>query len=148
VKAWKAIVAALVIFIAGTVSGGLAGHLCRAKSQKPSRASFPGGPPAPWLAERLELLRRMENKLNLTPAQCLRVDRAVRESQERIRELWEPVAPQAQEEMRQLCRRIEAELTPPQREQFKRLLKHRPLRPEAEQPGWRWRGDRRDAQPP
>jgi hypothetical protein len=148
VKPWKAIVAALLIFVAGAVSGGLAGHLYRAKSQKPPRALFLRGPAAPWLAQRLELLRRLEHKLNLTPAQCQRINRALHESQERIRELWQPVAPQAEEEMRQLHRRIEAELTPGQREQFKRLLKRRPPRPPAEQPGWRWRGDRDEAPPP
>jgi hypothetical protein len=50
--------------------------------------------------------------------------------------------------MRQLHRRIEAELTPAQREQFRRLIKHRPARPPAEQPGRLRRGGRFDTPPP
>ena len=128
-KVWKVILAALVLFLAGLVSGALAQQLYLAKTRRPAIA-FPGGPPAPWLRQRVEFMHRLGNRLSLTPEQRARIDALVLESQQRLRILWAPVEPEAKEELHRLRRRIAAELRPEQRAKFETLLRERfPRRP-------------------
>jgi Spy/CpxP family protein refolding chaperone len=130
VRPWKAILAALVIFLAGAASGGLAARLYLGEHYRPAPRASAGGPPVPWTAQRGEFLRRIGSQLDLTADQRQRIDRMINESQQRMKGLWEPVAPLAQEEMRQLRRNIAAELTSSQRERFDKLLEKRgPRRP-------------------
>lgn len=124
---WKAILAVLVIFIAGFSSGAMASRLL----QKPAAVTppvVPGGPAMPYLGERLEFMRRMTSRLGLAPEQNERIEKLVRESQQRVRELWAPVSPKVQEELRALRRQIEAELTPEQNQRFEEMSKERPSR--------------------
>lgn len=145
-SAWKAIVAALVIFFAGAVSGAMAARLYLSKSVRQPPPPFPGGPHMPSTSQRMEFLRRIGSKLDLTPQQQERINLLVNESQQRMKALWEPVAPQAQEEMRQLRKKIEAELTSEQRERYDKLLKERPFRKPGEQPSSRRREGRGESQ--
>jgi hypothetical protein len=113
VKTWKIILAASIIFGTGLVSGFLiAGQL-----QNRSRG------PHPIMAQRMELLRRMERPLDLTPAQQKRIGEILRASQERMGKLWDQIRPQAQDEFRVARELIRAELTPEQRKKFEHLLR-------------------------
>jgi Spy/CpxP family protein refolding chaperone len=124
VKPWKAILAVIVIFLAGAFSGAMAAHLYRAKVY--GNATAAGGPPIPSLGQRIEFMRRLSDRLSLTPEQRQQVDRLISDSERRLRELWEPVAPKAREEMHELRRQIDAVLQPDQRAQFEKLRKQRP----------------------
>lgn len=144
-KPWKAILAAMIIFVAGLVSGAMATHLYRAKHRQASPPSaFPGGPPSPWMGYRMELLRRLGDRLKLTPEQRERIDRLVDESQRRLKTLWDPIAPKAHEEMRVLRQQIDAELTAEQREAFDKLMREKATRSSGEPGAWKRREGRTD----
>lgn len=135
---WKPIVAALVIFVAGVVSGAMGMQLYRAKSQAlPPR--MPGGPPAPGLNQRMDFMRRMGDRLGLSDQQRARIDEILSESQKRSRELWEPLAPKFKEEMERTRKLIDAELTPEQREKAEILHRERFSGPPGERGPGRWR---------
>ncbi len=113
----------MVIFGAGVVTGGLlVRHLdlgALAQSQRPARPNLPvsaGG-------IRLEFLRRMQRELGLTAEQRERVDKILKESQERTREIMEPVAPDVRAEMQRTRDKFREVLTLEQRARFDELLK-------------------------
>jgi len=108
VKAWKAILAVIVIFIAGAVTGGL-------QSKPPQWRPMGGTDP------RLEYLKRMKTKLDLTPAQDVKIGVLLNESEERLKKIWEPVAPQFKKEVDSVRDAMLAELTPEQQERYKKL---------------------------
>lgn len=141
-KNWKVILATLVIFGAGVLSGTLGTRLYQQKNEPPKPAFGPGGPGP----DRFDFLRRWGDRLDLTAEQREKIDRLVRESQERVRALWEPVGPKIQEETRSVRARIEEVLTPEQRAKFEAMSKDRFRRggpptgePGGEQPPWRRR---------
>lgn len=107
-KAWKAILAVIVIFIAGVVTGSL--------YSKPPQWRLMGG-----TDPRLEYLKRMKTKLDLTPTQHLRIGTLLNESEERLKRIWEPVAPQFKKEVDSVRDAMLAELTPEQQEKYKKL---------------------------
>jgi hypothetical protein len=113
VKIWRVILAALVIFAAGVVTGGLT---IRLKLQQPAPPATPTsfGP----LRQRGELLDRMQRQLYLTADQREHIEKILRDSHEHMRQLWDSIAPQAQEERRRVHDQIRAELTPDQQKQF------------------------------
>jgi Spy/CpxP family protein refolding chaperone len=151
VSAWKPILAALVIFAAGVVTGGLTVGLRRQTVGPRWATSSPDLPrpvvvgdgikrppegsrwatsspdlPRPWLTQRLaaqqgDLFRRMENHLDLRPEQRQRLEAIVRESQERIRALADDLAPRTREELRRMREKIREELTPEQRRKFEKI---------------------------
>jgi hypothetical protein len=136
VSAWKPILAALVIFAAGVVTGGLTVHL-----RRPPTSVAPGGsrperttPPRSWLTLRpemqiRELSQRMTKQLDLTSAQRERVERLLQESQGRMRNLADEMAPRTREELRRLREQLREELTPSQRRKLDELLKNRDWNP-------------------
>ena len=118
-KPWKAIAAALALFVAGVLCGVMTEQLVAHHNnrRKPITPELVGP-----LGQRVAMMRRLENRLDLTPEQRTRIEVLIRESQQRLRDMWDPIAPRAEEELRHLHRGIELELTPPQRAQFKTLL--------------------------
>jgi Spy/CpxP family protein refolding chaperone len=114
----------MVIFGTGVVTGGLlvrhASPAAPSRSvpaaQRPPQNFSPGG-------MRIELLRRMERDLDLTPQQRAQVDKLLKESQERTRKIMEPVAPQMVAELQQAREQFRAVLTPGQQARFDQLLK-------------------------
>lgn len=136
---WKAITAAIVIFVAGAVSGSMAARFYRPQPRRAMPPALPGGPPMPWVGQRLDFIRRLADRLDLTATQREHIDRFVRESQQRMRELWEPVAPKFKEELHRLRKQIDDELTPEQRVQFQQLHKQRSSGTNGEHPANRWR---------
>jgi hypothetical protein len=123
VKAWRAIVAALVIFAAGVVTGGLTVRLKPIEVSSPP-ASINTNTPGP-LRPRGDLLERMQRQLYLTPVQRERIEVILRDNHDRMKQLWDSIAPQAQAEHRRAHDLIRAELTPEQRARFEELVKLR-----------------------
>lgn len=150
-KNWKLILATLVIFGAGVLSGTLGNQLYLQKKQSPKPGFGPGGPGP----ERFDFIRRWGDRLDLTTEQRDKIDRLVRESQERVRALWDPVGPKIQEESRAVRAQIEEVLTPEQRTKFAEMSKDRFRRggpPSGGTPGepqqWRRREGSGDSQRP
>ncbi len=120
-KAWKVILAAVLLFTAGTTTGVA---LTRLRVRAKVRSEAERRSPLPAIAwQRYEFLRRAQRDLKLSDEQKSRIEAKVKDSQERFRRLWEPIAPQAREEFEQLRAQIRAELTPEQQARFDELLK-------------------------
>jgi Spy/CpxP family protein refolding chaperone len=124
VKIWKVILAVVVIFSAGLVTGGLAMRTQMRAAQKPP-AAVPPGPPGSgmWSVSRSQFVEKMHRNLDLTPGQCKQVEKIMKESHDRMAKLWEPIAPQAKEETKNVREQILAVLTPDQRPKFEEIFK-------------------------
>jgi Spy/CpxP family protein refolding chaperone len=130
VNTWKVILATLVIFGAGVVTGGLL--VSYAVHSNPVAGFRPNPGPAaqpnatnPWMQRARELLRRMDRELDLTPEQHQHIEKLIDGSAERTRSLWAPIAPQMNKEIQKLHRDIRDELTPDQRKKFEQMMKLR-----------------------
>ncbi len=134
---WKVVGAAVVIFGAGVVSGGVAMRLYQ-NYTAPARVRSAEGPPPPWVGQRMDFLRHMGDALGLSPEQRERIDKLIKESQQRTRELWEPFGAKLKAEMERLKAAVDAELTPEQRAKAEELHKRRLNRPWGERPPGRW----------
>ncbi len=124
-NAWKPILAALVIFAAGVVTGGLTVQI-----RQPRLAPNPVGnapikkvPAMPREAQLRELSRRMQAELDLAPEQRDRIEAIVRDSQERMKAVRDEVGKKIGEEFREMRQKIRIELTPDQRRKFAEIMK-------------------------
>ena len=142
---WKVILATLVIFVAGLVTGGMAVKRLTARVNAEARR------PPPILPRplRAEFVQRLERELDLSPEQHTKILDIVQESQERVRLLYDKIGPDLGEEMRTTREQIRAQLTPEQQRKFEQLQR-RQLRnpnsgPEPPDPAFR---DRRPFERP
>ena len=113
----------MVIFATGVVTGGLL-----VRHSEGMRA--PRGPHGPTVGRpaqlpnagmvRLDFLRRAGRELNLTQEQHERVDKVIKESQERTRKV---MAPYVREELQRTKAEFREALTPEQQKRFDELLK-------------------------
>jgi Spy/CpxP family protein refolding chaperone len=121
----------MVIFGTGVVTGGLLVRVAeRGREHRPQRAGISlrtGQLPTPGLL-RIELLRRLERELELTPEQREPIDRILRGGQERMKKLMETVEPRRREEYRKTVEEFRAVLTPEQRKRLDVLLKQQQQR--------------------
>jgi Spy/CpxP family protein refolding chaperone len=131
VNNWKVILATMVIFGTGVVTGGLlVRHVEHRRDRRPQRttnAVRPAQPPSPGVM-RIEFLRRMERELDLAPEQREPVDRILKEGQERMKKLMETVEPRRREELKKTIEDFRTLLTPEQRKRFDNLLKQQQQR--------------------
>lgn len=144
---WKIVLATAVIFAAGAVTGGLlVQHVLGGRVAPPARV--PAGPPssgqagprevpirdpnvlrAPPEQQRLEFVLRATRDLRLDSDQRERIERLMREGQERTQEYWERSQPELRRLLQETREKIRAELTLEQRERFEELLRQpRPSR--------------------
>jgi hypothetical protein len=126
VNSWKVILATMVIFSTGVVTGGLVFR--RSQIMRPHRPphSWTNGHPTQVSSpgfSRFEFLRRAQRELDLTPAQREQVDKLICDSQERMKKLWEPITPKIREELHQTKAQFRALLSPDQQTRFDDLLK-------------------------
>jgi Spy/CpxP family protein refolding chaperone len=122
VNIWKPIFAALVIFAAGVVTGGLTTRLALPQKTPPPS---PGAPPGGFRGIRTELVARMQRELYLTTEQREKIEKTLRESHERTRKLWDGIAPQAQAEQKRVREEIRAILNTEQQAKFDESFKMR-----------------------
>ena len=152
-NSWKVILAAVVIFGAGVLTGGLLVNCVDRSFLKNVPLPFAGARlhpqmgghdqlrpeefPRPRSPEilRKEFVERFDNALKLTPAQHDAIQKIITEGQEQNRQIWTNVAPKMRQEMERVHQQIRAELTPDQQKKFEALIKrfapHRPPRDEA-----------------
>lgn len=119
-KIWKVILATLVIFGAGVVTGSLTVRLHPVAGNPPQAAPVPI-----WPQQRIEYLQRMQRQLDLTPDQRQKIELILSRSQERMRDLWEPIAPHAREESRHARTQILETLDLKQRRKFEAMFRAR-----------------------
>jgi hypothetical protein len=125
VNSWKVILATMVIFGAGVITGGLlVRHSTVHRPQRPPAATN-AHPQAFTQAQlqRVEFLVRADRELDLTPIQRERVEKILRDGQETTRNLWDSVAPEIRKEVQLVRERIRVELKPEQRKRFEELMK-------------------------
>lgn len=125
---WKAILAALVIFGAGFVTGNVLNRVSQASKTPPPatapRAGARASQPLPLeQLRKVELMGRVQKDLDLTPDQHARIEKIIADSQARIRDLWDQVAPDIHDEYDDVQKKLCEELTPEQKKRFNELMK-------------------------
>lgn len=127
-NSWKVILATIVIFGAGVLTGGLVLELTQElNAERHPRAgtrSFQPGSPG---GMRLEFLRRIQSALEVTPEQREQIDKVLKQSQDRTRKIMEPVSPQLRQELLRAKSEFREILTPAQQTRFDDLLKQQQL---------------------
>ncbi len=160
-KIWKIILATLVIFGTGVITGGLLVGIAdgvREHRQHGSARNTRQQPPAPAPAApvitntpherdpRLTLplglsprrqfpkdfLERLDRELKLTPDQHKQIDQVLDEGQKRTKEIWDRIAPEVRQEMKNSREKILNLLTPEQKTRFEELMKPRGNKPTRE----------------
>jgi Spy/CpxP family protein refolding chaperone len=136
VSPWKVILATMVIFGCGVVTGALLmktelppAAVPTELAQHPSTSS--NLPPPLAQIQRPEFLRRMQKQLDLTASQRDEIEKIMKASQERNRPLWDKIAPQMREEVKRVRKEISQALTPGQQKKFDEMLKSRPRKADA-----------------
>jgi Spy/CpxP family protein refolding chaperone len=148
VNAWKIILATLVIFIAGIITGASLVKFAQnrgarmnprpqhelnqpnepGRPENPNRRNDPilGKQPGqqPGLLNR-QFVLGLDRQLKLTPEQRDKVEKLMIEGQERIRQIRAKQEPEMRKEMQSVNEQIKAILTPEQRAQFDRIMKQR-----------------------
>jgi hypothetical protein len=164
VKIWQIILATLVIFGTGVVTGGLLvdyssrGQHRLWRGEKREAPRTPVGNPSrelkafpqnlqilPHAGLRTNFVERLDRELKLTPEQHHRIEKIIIDSQERTKELWKELGQPFREEIQQSRERIRAALTPEQREKFEEIMQRspHPRRPDEDVPS----NDRRAREP-
>jgi len=123
VNTWKPILAALVIFAAGVVTGGLTVNLRQPPLPPRTSAAVKNNFPMPREGQLRDLLRRMQNQLDLTSEQRGHIEAILHDSQQRMKVVWDQVGPTIREEFRDMRQKIRSELTPEQRKKFEHIMK-------------------------
>jgi Spy/CpxP family protein refolding chaperone len=148
VNYWKVILATVVIFGTGVLTGGLLvnyvshSHFKGSGSRRPPANVAVHAPannaapnrlpelPAPRMAERMgkQFVQQLNDTLQLTPEQREKIGKIISDGQDRNREIWTNVAPKMRTVMQEVNQQIRAELTAEQLVQFEDLLKRPPPR--------------------
>lgn len=129
---WKVILATIVIFGTGVMTGGL---LVNQIDHRPAshHSSSARGPedfvPRPDILK-TNFVDKLDDQVHLTKEQREKIEKIISDGQQRNHELWKLVSPQFRSVMQETRRRINGVLTPDQQKQFEQLLKqlHPPRR--------------------
>lgn len=124
---WKVILATMVIFVCGLVTGAM---LTRALEPRIEPAAAPVAASSHTLAppmfqmQRTNFLKVLDKQLDLTAGQRDQIAKIMKTSQERTVPIWNIIAPQMSDELKNVREEIRGALTPEQRKKFGELLKH------------------------
>ena len=137
-NSWKVILAAVVIFGAGVVTGGLLVNYVD-HSYLPGRHRPPffdsHRPPTNFPQERgtnfsqvsdrmnRQLMGQLDSALDLTTEQHDKIIKIIAEGQEQNHVIWTNVAPQMRAVMQNVNRQIREQLSPPQQKKFADMTK-------------------------
>jgi hypothetical protein len=129
VSPWKVILATMVIFGCGVVTGTLlmktVVHSDLPATDLVLRAGTKDNPSSPLQIQRVEFLHRMERQLKLSAGQREHIAKIMRASQDRTQPIWDLIAPQMRKEVKRVQEEIDQELDPEQQKKFAELLKPR-----------------------
>jgi Spy/CpxP family protein refolding chaperone len=129
VSPWKVILAAAVIFACGGLTGAMVSRASRqaalAAPLPPAMAVNPKNPAPPgWQLQRLAFFRKMEKQLDLAPDQREQIDKIMKDSQDRVKPLWDQIGPQMGAELKRVRQEVSKVLTPEQRKKMNELMRH------------------------
>lgn len=116
---WKFILATVLIYGTGVVTGVLVTTLV----ERPHKAARPPQQLTYNQIQRAEFLGRLQKQLELTQEQHDRIGHILRESNQRTKPYWDPVAAKMKDEIRTVTDKIRAELTPEQTVKFDAEIK-------------------------
>ena len=129
-KEWKVILATLVLFGTGVVTGGLLVHLTSVTSGKEKRvkqAFAPNPLPkelrGPVHEQRFEYIGRLTKQLELAPEQAGKIEKILQSSQARTKAVWDTIQPKLNEELRKTREQIHEVLTPEQRKKYDEITR-------------------------
>lgn len=130
-NSWKVILATIVIFGAGVITGGLlVNHVAHRAHPFLFSTQPPKPPPFETLPPQLrpELLntnfvRLLNERLDLTPKQREQIRKIITQAQQNTHDLWKLVAPQFQLVWHDTRQQIRDVLTPGQRREFEYLIR-------------------------
>jgi Spy/CpxP family protein refolding chaperone len=135
VSYWKPILAALVIFAAGVVTGGLTLDLGTSKPDERKWSSRPNNPGTggAWQGRSREarerhlseVCSRMAHDLGLSEEQRDRIEGIIRDTHEKVRAMVDEISPGTRNAFKEMEEAIKAELTPEQVEKFEEINKRR-----------------------
>jgi hypothetical protein len=134
VNSWKIILATIVIFGAGVITGGLLvdhvkhpaySHPPHPSTPPPASPSDVGDMPAPLRAQMLnkQFVAQLNDELQLSKEQREQIQKIIAQGQQSSRDLWKLVGPQFQIISRDTRQQIREVLTAQQRKQFEMLVK-------------------------
>ena len=143
----KVILATMVIFACGVITGAIVSRTVAKPESPPALVAAPSTPVAPAAStnaanlprapilqlQRADVLKRLDSKLDLSQDQHDQIARIMKTSQERTQVLWTQIAPQMKDELKKVREEIRGVLTPDQRKQFAELFRpaHRPGFPQS-----------------
>jgi hypothetical protein len=149
VNSWKVILATLVIFGAGVITGGLLVSYSDRALHVVTRSTPPADNPRPQAETpvalgarenripppmpvplRKDFLAVLERELNLSGTQKDHIEKIISDGQERTREVWRGVEPDMRRELIATRERIRNELTPDQRIRFEDMMRRPQRRPD------------------
>ena len=121
---WKVILATMVIFACGVITGAmLTGTMPRRAGRAPAAAgSTRPRNPAEAI---LQMQRALDKQFDLTAGQREEIGRILKASQERTQPLWDKIAPQMTDELKKTREEIRGALTPEQWKKFMELMKRK-----------------------
>lgn len=123
---WKVILATIVIFGAGVVTGGLlVNHVARFHPQR-QPVTWESLPPA-LRAQLLNtnFVQLLNDRLRLSPKQREQIRKVIAKAQQNTHDLWKLVSPQFQLVWRDTRQQIRSVLTPVQRREFEFMIHER-----------------------
>ena len=144
---WKVILATVVIFGAGVLTGGLLVDYvthshpknfrrpqANAVVRPPTNNTVVPGPqdfPMPRMAKEMgkQFVQQLNDKLLLTPQQREKIEKIIAAGQNQNLEIWTNTVPKLRAVIQEVNQQIRAELTPEQVKPFEELLKRPPRRP-------------------
>jgi Spy/CpxP family protein refolding chaperone len=127
VSPWKVILATMVIFACGVITGAMVTKTVAIKTEERPPA-FTNAPTrmavGPVLQmQRAEFFKRLDKELELSAGQHDQIGKILKASQERTQPLWNQIAPQMSEELKTVRQEIRGALTPEQRKKFGEMMK-------------------------
>jgi hypothetical protein len=132
VNFWKIILATVVIFGAGVMTGGLLVNYVDHAHQGNHHPSDNHDSDLPMPHGEMlgkQFLSQLDDVLHLTPDQHKAIEKIIADGQEHNRELWKLVSPQFRAVMQDVHQKIHEQLNPDQWKEFEKLLKQfRPSR--------------------
>jgi len=128
VNAWKIILATIVIFAAGVFTGGFLvnciDHSHHAHHRPEIHAEVSPLPEPPLVRQmNKDFLKKLDDKLQLSPEQHSKIEKIIATGQDRNHELWTNVAPKMRAVMMDVNHQIKEQLSADQQKDFEELLK-------------------------
>jgi Spy/CpxP family protein refolding chaperone len=135
VSPWRVILATMVIFACGVITGAMVTRTVAIKAEEHPMAAATAtvtaatNPPtrmaagSVWQMQRAEFFKRLDKEVDLSAEQHEQIGKILKASQERTQPLWVQIAPQMDAELKKVREEIRAALTPEQRKKFAEMMK-------------------------